>query len=91
MTVRKMPDQPGPASTRDMKSLSAEELSTALAGILHEKTGNYYVVHIDQITFSKDPNAYDGGSFAARFERNISAERKYTDDIVEELLDRSDG
>jgi hypothetical protein len=83
MTIHEVPERSGPPSARDMRDVSAREISDALANILHEKTSNRYVVHVDQISFTKDPNAYDGGSLSVRFERNTSAERESPEEIVE--------
>jgi hypothetical protein len=73
VTIHEMPDRSGPPPARNMRDVSAREISDALARVLQEKTGNCYVVHVDQISFTNDTNAYDSGSFAVRFERNISA------------------
>lgn len=86
MTVHEMPDRAGRPYARNMRGVSAQELSDALAELLHQKTGNCYVVTVDQISFAKDPNAYDSGAFSAKFERDTSAETTSPEEIADAIF-----
>jgi hypothetical protein len=70
-----------------MREVNPRELEDAIAQLLHEKTGNYYSVQIDAISFTKDPNNYDSGQFVAKFLRDISRDRHSIDDIVDSFLE----
>jgi hypothetical protein len=88
MTVHRMDEKnQGVPSGRTMREVTPRELEDAIAKLLHEKTGNYYTVQIDGITFTKDPNKYDSGQFAAKFERDISRDCHSIDDIADSFLE----
>jgi hypothetical protein len=87
MTVHTMDERPGPQAGRTMREVTPRELEEAIAQLLHEKTSNCYTVKIDALSFTKDPNAYDSGQFAARFERDISSERRSIDEISESFAE----
>jgi len=88
MTLHTMDERQGCPSGRTMKEVTAREMEEAIAKLLHEKTGNCYTVQIDAMSFTKDPNAYDSGQFAARFQRDISRERASIDDIVDAFTEK---
>jgi hypothetical protein len=91
MTVHRMDEknQMFP-SGRTMREVTPRELEDAIAKLLHEKTGNYYTVQIDGISFTKDPNKYDSGQFGAvKFQRDISREHPSIDDIASSFVEEN--
>ncbi|HET9363359.1 MAG TPA: hypothetical protein VFP71_00070 [Candidatus Angelobacter sp.] len=82
-----MNERPGLQAGRTMREVTPRELEEAIEQLLHEKTNNCYTVKIDALSFTKDPNAFDSGQFAARFERDISGERHSIDEIVESFFE----
>jgi hypothetical protein len=87
--MHRMDEKPGLSSGRTMREVTPRELEDAVAQLLHEKTGNYYIVQIDGISFTKDPNKYDSGQLAAvKFRRDISRDRHFIDEIADAFFEQ---